>query len=313
MAGLASSRAIPGRRTTVWRRVWPVLLVLGLLAVVVYFAIGAVVFSRLTLVTRQPQGATPAAFNVPFEDVQVRSRDGLALAGWFMPRQGSDRALLLVHGKGSCRSCEFGGNFVEFASRMQGRGYNILMIDLRGHGQSAGERFTLGQYERLDVLGAVDWLQGRGFTRIGVLGVSMGAAGTVLAAADPAGGQGIKAMVLDSGFGELRELLEARFPSESGLPNFFLDGALVMGRVLAQTDMNSIRPVDDLPRIQAPLFLVFSAQDDLVPMRQMQAMANARPGIETWIVPDAGHARIYPEHRQEYVDRVGAFFDKALR
>ena len=313
MAGLASTNAIPQRRATAWRRVWQALLALGLLAVVVYFAIGAVVFSRLTVVKRQAQQATPAAFNVPFEDVQVRSRDGLALAGWFMPSQGSDRALLLVHGKDSCRSCEFGGNFVEFASRMQGRGYNILMIDLRGHGQSAGERFTLGQYERLDVLGAVDWLQGRGFAKIGVLGVSMGAAGTVLAADDPAGGQNIKAIVLDSGFGELRELLEARFPSESGLPNFFLDGALVMGRVLAQTDMNSIRPVDDLPRIQAPLFLVFSAQDDLVPMRQMQAMANARPGIETWMVPDAGHARIYTEHRQEYLDRVSTFFDKALR
>lgn len=42
-------------------------------------------------------------------------------------------------------------------------------------------------------------------------------------------------------------------------------------------------------------------------------MAAARPGIETWLLPDAGHARVYAAHRQEYVDRVGSFFDKALR
>lgn len=311
------SSSVPAARVqgrTAWRtRLAWVGGALLVLAVVVYFAIGAVVVSRLTLVKRKEQKTTPAAYQVPFEDVQIKARDGVVLAAWFMPASGSDRAVILAHGKDSCRSCEFKERFVEFASRLQAQGFNILMIDLRGHGASSGERFTLGDHERWDVLGAMDWLQTRGFTKIGVLGVSMGAASTVKAAVDPNGGQGLKAVVLDSGFGSLREVLEGRFPSESGLSNAFLPGSLLMARVMIQTDLDNIRPVEDLPRLQTPVLLIFGALDDLVPLAQFQAMAAARPGIESWLVNDAGHASIYTKHTEEYIARVSAFFDKTLR
>jgi len=282
-------------------------------AVLGYLAIGTYVATRLTYPARKAQTNSPAAHGLAFEDVTVRARDGLALAGWFIPAPGSQRAVLLVHGKDSCRSCEFDGRFVEFAGQLQEAGFNILMIDLRGHGQSQNSRFTLGAHERWDVLGAVDWLQQRGFSRIGALGVSLGAASTVEAAADPQGGEAIQALVLDSGFGDLWELLRIHFPRESGLPNAFLPGSLLMGRLLLGVDMSAIRPVEDLPRINAPVMLIFGAQDDTVPLSQFHAMAATRPDAETWLVPDAGHARIYNAHPQEYVARVSRFFDRARR
>ncbi|MFQ5857923.1 MAG: alpha/beta hydrolase [Anaerolineae bacterium] len=142
------------------------------------------------------------------------------------------------------------------------------MIDLRAHGQSEGRRFALGDQERWDVLGAVDWLGQRGFEKIGVLGVSMGAAASARAAADPEEGQTIKALVRDSSFGDVREVLEMRFPDDSGLPNAFLPGSLFMGRLLFDINVNDIRPVDDLPRIEAPVLLIFGEQDDDVPVAQ---------------------------------------------
>lgn len=278
-----------------------------------YLAVGAYVVLRLTYPVRQAQTTSPAAYGLSYEDVRIRARDGLMLAGWFIPAPGSQRAVVLVHGKDSCRSCEFDGRFVEFAARLQARGFHILMIDLRGHGESQKSRFTLGEHERWDVLGAVDWLQERGFSQIGVLGVSLGAASAVEAAADPQGGDAIRALVLDSGFGDLWELLRIHFPRESGLPNAFLPGSLLMARLLLRMDLSAIRPVDDLSNIQAPAMLIFGAQDDTVPLSQFHAMAAARPDAETWLVPDAGHARIYNAHPQEYVARVSRFFDEALR
>ena len=62
------------------------------------------------------------------------------------------------------------------------------MIDLRGHGQSSPARMSFGLKEHRDILGAVDWLKGRGYRpgHIGVLGQSMGGASTLYAvAAEP--------------------------------------------------------------------------------------------------------------------------------
>lgn len=301
-----------GRGTVVRRLVMTAggLLLAGLLG---YFGIGAYVIARLTQINRQSPLSSPEAYGLPYEEVTIHTRDGLALAGWFIRAAESGPAVVMVHGHTSCRGCEFDGRFVELAAELHRAGFSILMIDLRAHGESEGRRFTLGEYERWDVLGAVDWLRERGFERIGVLGVSLGAAAAVKAAADPEGGQNIDALVLDSGFGDVSELVEKRFPEESGLPPAFLPGVLLMGRLLLHVDIDKIRPVADLPRIKAPVMLIFSEKDQQIPLHQFHAMAAARPDAEVWLVDDAEHARIYNAHPQAYVTRVSRFLAEALR
>ena len=62
--------------------------------------------------------------------------------------------------------------------------YAVLMFDLRGHGESDGDRLSIGYHERKDVLGAVDFAEEKGFEKIGVLSFCMGAATSLRAAAD---------------------------------------------------------------------------------------------------------------------------------
>ena len=92
------------------------------------------------------------------------------------------------------------------------------MIDLRGHGQSGDARFTFGLMERRDVMGAADWLKTQGFKpgSIGALGVSLGAASTVGAAAEDTD---IGAAVVDSGFAEWCPVMYANWNSATGLPD----------------------------------------------------------------------------------------------
>ena len=96
----------------------------------------------------------------------------------------------------------------------------MLMIDLRGHGQSGRARFGFGRTERLDVRGAVDWLVARGFRpgRIGVLGISMGAATGIGAASED---DRIGALVADNSFAELASLVETHRTSVTHLPALF--------------------------------------------------------------------------------------------
>ena len=100
---IAPSQTTTHRRVTRRR----LLLVIGglvLVALLGYFAIGAYVAAKLTQVERKAQSTSPAEYGLPFEDATVRARDGLALAGWFIPATDSDRAVVLVHGHTSCRS-----------------------------------------------------------------------------------------------------------------------------------------------------------------------------------------------------------------
>ena len=293
-------------------RVGRIAAVVVLAGVVAYLLVGAVLASQLTEPKRQAQVVSVASV-LEREDVRVRSRDGLNLAAWFMAAPGSARALLLVHGRNSCRSCEFDGRFVELAGQLQSADYNILMIDLRGHGQSEGTHLTFGEEERWDVLGALDWLHARGFTQVGVLGVSLGALSTVRAALEPDGARGIHAMVLDSCFGDFDSVLKHGFTHETGYPEWILPGGLLMTRLLYGVNLEAAKPIDELPKTTAPLMLIFSQQDQYITPEQMQLMSAARADAQLWIVPDGEHARIYNNHPQEYAARVVRFLDERLR
>src|SRR6266568_1953493 len=108
---------------------------------------------------RPPEIAAAVGVGVPYEDVSFRSSDGKLLRGWLFPR--GDRAVVMVHGKDGRRLD--GERTVALARAFTASGYSVLAFDLRGHGESEGDRFSLGEYERLDVAAAVGFLEGRGF------------------------------------------------------------------------------------------------------------------------------------------------------
>src|SRR5678815_2281009 len=98
-------------------------------ALVVYVAIG--VYMADTLTMRQHATAPPQVEALSAQDdVRVTARDGLQLAGTFIPAASSPRAVLMVHGLDGCRSCELYGQFPAIAAQLNRAGYNILLIDL---------------------------------------------------------------------------------------------------------------------------------------------------------------------------------------
>jgi uncharacterized protein len=86
-------------------------------------------------------------------------------------------------------------------------GFDVLVFDLRAHGESEGERLGLGWLERGDVQAAVSFVEQRGIPpgTIGLQGQSFGAGIALLSAAaipDVAG------VVADSPFSDVRPLLD---------------------------------------------------------------------------------------------------------
>ncbi len=279
---------------------------------VAYLAMSAYAGYTLSIPHRVFEPQKAVVFSDTPQETTFPAADGLKIAGWFIPAPDSDKALILVHGRNSSRTHEFGGKFPEFAAAMNRRGFSVLMFDLRGHGQSAAALCTFGLAERQDVFGAVNWLKQRGYpaTRISILGVSMGVAAVVGAAADD---PEIDILVLDSGYAEIYSLLKLQWRAASELPDIFLPSTLLFGQGLTGYDLASSSPARELERTAPrPVLIIHSALDPDTPVEHAYQLRTAAPASEYWETNTAKHSMNYNSNPQEYVDKVTDFLNRTL-
>jgi uncharacterized protein len=316
------------------RRAVAVLMAVAGLLTLGYVAISSYIAEQLVYATPIPIVRTPASLGLRFASVTVPSRDDhLNLKGWFIPgvlpggRLTVDRMIIVVHGLRTNRESP-GDHMLELTAALAHNGLGVLSFDMRGMGESPPAPLSMGDLEQRDVLGAVDFLRTGSlpFTElgrphiIGGLGISMGAATLLLAAArEPA----IRAVVSDSAYADAAPLLEREIPKQTlavvgRIPGVFAPSALVMARILYGIDLFGARPVDTIARIAPrPLLLIHGTADDYVPIsnfEQLDAAASGTAGahVTTWVVPNARHAQAFKTTGSVYVDRVVAFFAASL-
>jgi pimeloyl-ACP methyl ester carboxylesterase len=219
----------------------------------------------------------------------------------------------MVHGWNASRTNGFNHHFLDLAQALHQAGFSVLMIDLRGHGQSADAHFTFGRLERRDVLAAIDYLLARGHQsgKIGLIGTSMGAAGVIGAAAED---QAVGAVATDSLFAEIYPVVKGLWVKQSGLPMIFLFPTRWMFFVENGYDLASARPIDEIGKIAPrPLLLINCQQDTYIPLEQFQRLREAAPWAQTWSVQECRHAEIYEFVPKEYDQKMVTFFEAGLQ
>jgi dipeptidyl aminopeptidase/acylaminoacyl peptidase len=281
--------------------------------IIIFVGISAYLGYSLTRVERVLLTRNPSVYGLAYEDVSFPSRyKDLELRGWFLPAEGSDRVIIMVHGAGQNRDDPSIGT-LDIAAGLVAHGFNVLMFDLHGYGESAGNTVSGGYYEKEDVEGAADYIKSRGLNSIGVLGFSLGAVSSLLAAGEDTD---IRAVVSDSSFADLNDIMGTEFTKRTRAPKFFLRPILFMIKIMYGVDFTAIRPVDAVPKIAPrPILFIHGEADDVIPVAQAYKLykASTNPADQLWIVPQAGHTGAYKLHPEEYMDRVNSFFDAALK
>jgi uncharacterized protein len=241
-----------------------------------------------------------------------RSRDrSLRLAGWYIPVTEPVGAVVLVHGKDCCRGEELNTDTYELVQSLRTQGFSTMLIDLRGHGESDASRMTYGLRERHDVLGAIDWLVAHGYAagKIGLFGASMGGACALAAAAHESA---VGALVTDSAFADFDDMMLRKFRKLTGLPNIFLPGALLVGRVVLRENLRLNKPVRDaLHMVGRPVLVIHSDSDQFVPLDHAQAIAIAS-AAQLWVTKGPHHMASFRQDPALYCGRVASFFSTAL-
>lgn len=278
-----------------------------------YLGLSVALGHRFTRPPRTEAGIDSADRLPAHEQVSFRSRDGLRISAWHIPAAPSGRAVILVHGRGAHKGFELEADPLTLVADLVSAGIGVLAIDLRGHGQSEEARLSYGWLERLDVLGAYDWLRGQGYGAgcIGVLGASMGGAAAIAAAAEEAG---IGAVVTDCAFADFRAVLRRNFPRvlPLNIGSFFLPGTLLAARVMTGVFMQRFRPMDLARKLRGrPMLVIHAEGDPFIPASHGNDIAAAA-AAELWLSDCRGHVGTFAAEPLAYRQRVVEFFSRGL-
>jgi len=205
---------------------------------------------------------TPAEWQLPYEDVIIDTRDGERLHGWYIPASGDSQAqpvLLFLHGNAGNISHRRAS--LEIFHRL---GLNQLIIDYRGYGKSTGSPGEDGLYH--DATAAWQYLlENRDFSadQIIIFGRSLGGAvATQLASRVQARG-----VILESSFSSARDMAQHTFPLLSHL-------------LYLRYDFNSL---ERMPQINAPLLILHSPQDEIIPYQSAEKLFKAAQQPKTFV------------------------------
>lgn len=289
-----------------------VLVVLAGLCLGLYLVVVTVIAHRFTTPRRVSPPRPPVPLDARFSAVRFTARhEALQLSAWYGAAHDATGAVILVHGRDACRGDELRGSTFELAHALMQEGLSVLMVDLRGHGESDHARLTFGRRERRDILGAVDFLLARGYrpSRIGVLGASMGGVSAIGAAAEePA----IGALVTDSAFADFDAVLRVQFSRLTRLPDFFLSGAVLAARALTGEHLTRHPAADDMRRLSGrPTLVIHAERDPFVPVSHAHRLARAA-SCPVWITRGDRHLASFGVSRHEYMATIRDFFHRHL-
>jgi pimeloyl-ACP methyl ester carboxylesterase len=295
-----------------WGPVLNFLVLLGVIGLAAYLGVGAYAATTMSHPIRQKLRGTPADLGLPYENVAFPSaEDHIPLKGWLIGGHGGP-TIIFVHGKDGNRDDPTIG-LPLIGQALVHHGYDVLAFDLRGHGESGGSRFSLGYLEARDVAGAVAFLKRRGRTELGAFGWSLGAATVLNAAPDL---PDLRALVVESAFAAVTDLMATQIPLTTHLPGLFTPGILLMSDLLYGFRPQQNRPERALARLGTrPLLLIQDGADEFIPpahATRLQQAGAANPNFQFWQVPGATHVRGYQTCPDEYMRRVIAFFDANL-
>lgn len=244
------------------------------------------------------------------EDVWFHSLDNALLHGLWLAGRKTYPTIVLCHGYFKSLS-----EPLDVGLALHEAGYNVLALDFRACGRSGGRFTTLGYKETWDVEAAVRFAkERRPRSKVGVLGISMGAAAAIIAAAQT---ETIAAVVADSAYAHLEGVMRKKIPDFAPAPWAVPFGwaGVRIGEAMAGGRLRRVRPVTYVGRIAPrPLLLIYGERDSYIPDDQPQELFEAAgEPKELWVAPGSDHAVARLDHPEEYERRVLAFFDAHLR
>ncbi|HYL98454.1 MAG TPA: alpha/beta fold hydrolase [Blastocatellia bacterium] len=255
-------------------------------------------------------------------DEKWRDTDGSQSVGWLLTHEHSSPTIVLSHAYNSNRS-----ELLTLSFELWKAGYNVLLYDLRGHGESPVLWSGLGTYEVDDLIAGINYLKGLKAgdgsplldDRIGLYGVELGGYASLMAAGES---PLVKAVAVDSVYPDIRYYINYRIkafvgtnssltrlidsPSVDNLTNTSMH-LYLMRTEETKTAVQSLKSPSD----RKYLFVVGQDSGMLTKPTQVlyQQCASEKQFIQ---VSKSRISRLYEKDSADYDAQIVAFFKDSL-
>ncbi len=266
---------------------------------------------------------SPEDFSMEYRNINFSTEDGIDIRGWYI--KGTEKGtIILCHPYGMDK-----GDCLAQARFLNNAGYNILLFDFRGHGNSGGKYSSLGYYETKDLLAGVLFLKEKGENKIGIIGFSMGGTVALLAASLSSD---INAVVSEGAYLSFHSAVYSfakcyyRAPRYPFLPPAIWTAGIRLGFNPKELNLKN-GSTEPSSRAQAegftevylhkisptPILIIHSREDREIPVSEgIEIFNTAREPKYLWIVSDAEHLECYLKEGKRYEEKVLDFFATSL-
>ena len=189
-------------------------------------------------------------------------------------------------------------------------GYNVLLPDLYGHGESEGDHIQMGWKDRWDV---IRWTEVADdvfpHTQQVLHGISMGAA-TVMAVSGEKTPDYVKCFVEDCGYSSVWDEFAAQLKEQFGLPSFpLMNTTSELCKLKYGWSFAEAQQIEQVRKSTKPMLFIHGDKDDFVPYRMLQPLyeAKTKGKKSIFIAKGSIHAMAYRDHHEEYTQKVKEF------
>lgn len=264
------------------------LLTLILFFVVAYLALVLLVYwgqSRLIYFPQRNLTDTPRDIGLDYTSVHISTADGEMLHGWWIAAPVAKGTVLLFHGNAGNIS-----HRINYASMFRRLGYNTLLLDYRGYGQSSGSPSESGMYRDAQAV----WLYatetlGISPAQIVLFGESLGGAVAAWLAAQEKPGL----LVLASTFTSVPDLAAGLYP-------------FLPVRWISRFQYDTLT---SLQSVTCPVLIAHSPEDEIIPFDHGQRLFQAASEPKQFLQLEGGHNIGFVFMQPVWIKSLGRFMD----
>ncbi len=296
---------------------WNIWYTLGIILVALaapYFTISYIIYKKMMLDYNNPpvdlvdhtedfyKDAYQWFQEIPKEDVSISSYDSLKLHGYYIPSfdKKSTNLAIVVHGYQSKAT-----DMIIIGQMYSKMGFQVILTDLRGHGDSEGNFTTFGHYEKYDLKRWINYAV-RNYgqdLKILVHGVSMGAASAMMVTGLDVP-KNLSFMVLDSGFTKAIRTF-ANVHSKFFFYTFYF-GLNIVTYIKHKFLVEQIKPIKYMRKNEIPFLIVQGDKDIAVPVSMAKHLYNVSPANkkDILIIENSKHALGFRDDFKKCEDTV---------